>query len=207
MPLLNTFDVLQLGELPVKREFFHMQAAMQYIKSVYGPSSSQNFPFKFAIKARADNYVKVDISVSAAYGTTGSFFQHFSKFAMQYDSMLVVRGKQKSTFHEQLWAYVFSGGLVEYIDAMIFNPSPSPWCLVNATSWNSELRDFVFTLPTGDNSNSYNYEGVLKSNMRSIHAKFPIVYLIGSTWVHFGPYEVISTAAEEILKGFGNFKW
>jgi hypothetical protein len=47
-------------------------------------------------------------------------------------------------YNDYLWAYIFTGGLRQFIPNMFFHPSYSPWSFLNATSWNRQLSYFIY---------------------------------------------------------------
>ena len=196
------------GRLTSMREFLHMQHALSYIEQHYGSSNSASFPFEYAIKIRTDNYIKADISISTVLGKSTAFPMRFLQFGLEYDRIMVSNNRTAGTFHDKLWAWVFTAGITNYISPMILYPSASPWCLLNATSWNRGLKAYIYSLPQVDiNTDYYNYQEDLSSNMRYIHGNFSILYLIGGTWVHFGSYKLVNTMAHDIISEFGKIKY
>ena len=132
----------------------------------------------------------------------------FLQFGVEFDKIMASNNRPGGTFHDKLWAWVFTAGVTDYISPMLIHPSASPWCLLNATSWNQGLKSFIYSLPYVDiNTDYYNYQEGLTNNMIYIHGNFSILYLIGGTWVHFGSYGLVNTMAKDIVSEFGKIKY
>lgn len=57
-------------------------------------------------------------------------------------------GLGEPSFHDRLWAWIFTAGVREYIEPMIFEPPEEiTWCRINPTTWNKGMKEFVYALP------------------------------------------------------------
>lgn len=182
-------------------EFDLMQRALDHV-------ASKNLTFDYIIKVRTDNYVKADFPVSEIYGTHANFFYRFLRFEYHLTQEYGARLQRKPSYHETLWAWIFTGGVAQFIRPMIFEPSDSPWSFINSTTWNQDVKDYIFSMPDWKRTNSYwSYFEVVVQAVQDVHARFTIAYLVGNTWIHFGKADVMTKISAGVKNHFGQLLW
>jgi hypothetical protein len=102
---------------------------------------------------------------------------------------------------------------------MLFKYNGAVWSRVDAVQWNQNIRDYVTnntnrnSVPVAESASaSYdatreNYEASVLRTILNVTSTFKILYLIGSTWVHFGPYDLVREESRDILQNFGKLTW
>jgi hypothetical protein len=188
----------------IAKEFALVDRAMKWVDA-----HQETLPkFEYMLKVRSDNFVQVDISVAASYAINSYFFHHFIDFETKMQQIYQTNYHRQATSEDLIWAWVMTGGIPRFIKPMLITPSPSPWCLINATTWNRNIRGFTYQqMTTIPRSNYYQYSAAMQHRIQEIHQKFSIVYLIGSTWIHYGRYDQIRKISEMVLNSFGKLHW
>mmetsp|Transcript_34181 Transcript_34181/g.32589 ORF Transcript_34181/g.32589 Transcript_34181/m.32589 type:complete len:369 (+) Transcript_34181:139-1245(+) len=179
-------------------EFLLMINALDYL-------ASHNETYDYAIKVRTDNMILSPIrKVSALYGNfnRSQVNQHLNKFK----KTLSFHYGRKPTNRESIYAWIITGGMSFFIPSMVFPPQTgppcycNPWCFKNSTIWNKNILMYIEGNSTLDQLN-------FESSIRDVMSKFKVIYLIGSTWVHFGPFELIREASYDIVRSYGTLRW
>lgn len=74
------------------------------------------------------------------------------------------------------------------------------------------MKDYLYTLPDSlqlreQPGSFYRYREAVTNDIQTIFHKYGILYLIGSTWIHFGKYQHSIKQSADILKYFGTLTW
>jgi len=122
--------------------------------------------YTFLLKVRTDVYIKEKINIKEIYGLCSPFV--FQKKWTEFCKKI----KEKKDLIQK---WILTGGLSFFIPYQIDQKPISPWSLSNTIEWNSELWTYI----QNQNQNQLFI-------LRDIFKKHKIMYLIGSTWIHFG---------------------
>lgn len=171
-------------------------------------AESLNETFTHAISVRTDNIIETDISVTTVFGHTASFFSQFIRFEKFLEGEYNQRGFPSPSYHERLWAWIYSGGIQAFVKHMIFNSYESPWTKIYASDWNQAMRQYVFSQPNEDRLRStkgayYHYQHAVEKALLNITETYPIHYLIGSTWVCYGRYATRRAISKYMVEKYG----
>jgi hypothetical protein len=100
-------------------------------------------------------------------------------------------------------------GVEAFVDSMVFNTPQSPWCLVHPNEWNWNIKKHIYSLslPSSVNCTHSCQHYYAKHALVNITKIFPRVYLIGSTWIHFGPSQLIIDISKQVIQNFGTLDW
>ncbi len=187
-------------------EFDMMDRALDHIEA-------NNYQARYLIKVRTDNVVNAPIDISAAFGTSSSFTTRFMAFHHQYaKTALVTTPDDSFSMADILWQWVFTAGMPQWILPMVLEPSPSPWCFINATAWNKDVKSYIFekynhTVPLIVAKELYSYRIIMRDALADIHSRFDVAYLIGRSYIHFGRYETVARLSRAIVKDYGHLSW
>jgi hypothetical protein len=94
---------------------------------------------------------------------------------------------------------------------MIFKTPGSPYCLLDQNTWNKNMKNFVYSIqvPTNtiaNHSKSYLHH-LAQTSLHTINKLFPRLYLIGSTWIHFGQANLMFNISKQVINRFGTLDW
>lgn len=175
-------------------------------------AESLNQSFSFAISVRTDVLVETEIVVSSLFGQDVGFLGRFLRFEDDLKRAYQTQLRKTPSYHERLWAWVFTGGITRFTPHMIFSARESPWVVKHAHEWNKELKQFVFQLPDADSLRSqagahYLYKKAVADALQEIIRHYEILYLIGSTWIYYGRYEARRAVSKYLSESFAKESW
>lgn len=154
--------------------------------------------YRYVLKVRCDNYLKHPIKLDYVYGRHPKFGGAYKSFHIKLEKTL---NKQCSQA-ELLWSWVYTAGIETMIKPMLVDEPKSPWCLLHPLQWNKDIKTNIMKnyKPSGDIS-------AIKQYLSLIHKKYKIVYLIGSTWIHFGQKNNMIDISQKIHADYGKLAW
>jgi hypothetical protein len=103
-------------------------------------------------------------------------------------------------------------GNENFIESMIFQTPNSPYCLLDQNAWNNNLKNFVYSIqnPTTLSTNysaNIDLHHFAQTSLHTINQFFPRLYLIGSTWIHFGQAHLMFNISKQVINRFGTLDW
>jgi hypothetical protein len=217
-PFNSTVEVLRVRPSCPGRQLKEFCLAEEALKHVEGGVGYTNATYGYIVKVRTDNYVNEAIHVAAIYGAHPSFFERYQLFERSLLREYRDREHREPSFHERLWGWIFCGGLSRMIVPMLFKYNGAVWSRVDAVQWNKNIRDFIsatsiFNFSIADPCTPFYspsrvaYEDAVLKTILKVTSSFKVVYLIGSTWVHFGPFDLVREESRDILRLYGSLTW
>ena len=190
--ILADREVRRKGRAPA--EFTLIDRALSYTKLL-------NETYDFMIKVRTDLQANVAIPpMTHIYGDanmdSGEAFLRFERARISlYSSKL----NRSPTSIEIARAYVLSAGIPEFLEPMLFRPSPSPWSMGDHEFLRINLEDTFRRLQAERMS--------LLETLRKVHQLHQVAYLIGCTWLNFGRYQIMEAVSLNLTSQFGKLTW
>jgi hypothetical protein len=156
----------------------------------------QKEEYMFMVKVRTDMYIREKICLKRIYCR-----QSLQQFQIDWTNFTNHENIIKLNPKEQLKAWFLTGGgLNFFLKRYNQNYRPvSPWSLSDVIEWNNELWKSL------DNVKKSLF--AIHKYIRKIAQEQKIVYLIGSSWVHFGYFHELDTLSNTIAKDYGTFRW
>lgn len=156
---------------------------------------AQKERYLFMIKVRTDLYIREPIDLHGIYciRSIPEFRAAWQRFK---DTPKI---KALSTTTEQMQAWFLTGGGIKFFASRYSDTHRpvSPWSLSNTVDWNQKLWDQLSTY----HNTPVNQQRLLREIGRRV------VYLIGSTWLHFGYFEIMEDLVRDIFLGHGTYLW
>lgn len=159
-------------------------------------TQSQKDEYMFMIKVRTDMYIREKISLKKIYCQQS--LQQFQKDWTTFTNHCNIR---EISLQEKIKAWFLTGGgLMFFVNRYKSDHKPiSPWSLSNVVEWNAQLWNTI------DNTPKSIFE--IHKFIRKLSHEKCIVYLIGSSWIHFGYFNDLNDLSENIAKNYGTFRW
>jgi len=171
------------------KEFYLMERAFRWVEKT-------NRTYGYALKIRTDNFAKHPIQISSLYGDHPNFNLLFGKFEKGLTQEL--NPSQPLSFAEKVWGWFFTGGIPVFARGMILSRPDSAWSRLHPMEWNKKLKAAV------DASDPA--EGI-QPTVERLANEFRTVYLIGSTWIHFGRYDLMRNLSQHVSEWWGTLLW
>lgn len=164
--------------------------------------------FKFILKIRTDLFVKSPIVVKTLYGW--SSFEQFQK------SFVNLCSKAKMDWREDvvraMQSYLLCGGMDFFIPRQLDskNPPRSPWSIKNVYEWNADLfrkmERIVLGLRQKDEGWQPRMEWIHRF-LRVFCEENHVMFLIGSTWIHFGYAQDVAEVSRLMVEKHTTMKY
>ena len=183
-------------------EFRLIERALTYTRAL-------NETFDFMIKVRTDLQANVPIPPMAQiYGevrvvsslSRNKRRERFDQFERAVRALYTSRLKRNPTAVETARAFIITAGIPEFLEPMLFNPSPSPWSMGDHEFLRKNVEDALRKVDATERTSFVRI-------IRKIHQSHQIAYLIGSTWLNFGRYRDIEKLSLNLLTLFGTLTW
>ena len=156
--------------------------------------------YKYILKIRTDLYIRFQIDIKMIYGTCST---------KQFENQLTQIVKNwKDTPSKAIKDWFLTGGFYFFTTKQLDpeNPPRSPWSIQNIFEWNASLFkmiDVIFERMSAQNITIQ----FLKKIIQELCQNEKIVYLIGSTWIHFGLSEHIIDITNKLYLNHTKMKW
>lgn len=184
-PYLYDIFVSHLHEDDCVRD--HHRIEFSLVKNILSKIQNDN-NYTFMIKIRTDVYIRKPINLKKIYVCSSEWSHDI------FVSNKLIEEKCKN--------YILSGGFTFFLDRILNNKkSVSPWSLCN--DWNKHILEKINIISDEKLKTKYQIQLFLRNFMR----KEKIVYLIGSTWIHFGYFQDLYDISMKIEKMYGSLLW
>lgn len=172
----------------------------------------------FVITIRTDIFVSVDIPSSIVYGENSLFWRRFLLYEDALKENYQLKFNRLPTYHETLWAYVFTGGISKFITKMIMTNITSNgcenWMCQDVLQRNTNLKEFIYNniddkreLYINRPGSFHIYRDVMINDLRNISQHFQLFYLIGASWVHWGKFHQFRMLSRHGDNDYGKMEW
>ena len=150
---------------------------------------SMNVEFAFAIKIRTDVFCRRYFRIAPLYQPNLVSLISYSRFT-ESPHLRHLHG------NELFW-WIFSGGMTAFIRPMSSPELKSPWSLRHQMEWNKDLLDHTQTLR----------DTPYLDALAAVHEQFRVVYVVGSSWIHLGPFDVVRNVSLALEDRYGEYSW
>lgn len=156
--------------------------------------------YKYLLKIRTDLYVKYPIDIKIIYGTCST--QQFEKAFTQ------IYKNWKTEPATAIKSWFLTGGFNFFKDTQLdtTNPPRSPWSIENIFQWNSTLFDKIDIICSIMKDKNITIHSI-KTIIQELCLLDKVVYLIGSTWIHFGLCEHIVHISNTLYDKHSKMNW
>lgn len=163
-------------------------------------TTTQKESYKFVIKVRTDIYIKQRFCLKNAYG-----LQSFEQFKVQWVSFTNNPNISALNLHSQIKAWFLTGGGIPFfLDRYKEDEVPvSPWSLSNTVEWNENLWVSITRKLGKEDSNLFRIHHAI----RQLSYDEGVVYLIGSTWIHYGYFKDVADISVDLFSRYGTMNW
>lgn len=165
--------------------------------------------FEFIAKVRTDIFLRHPIDIRTAYGRCS--YERFSKaFTTVMDQARIDWRKDPVN---AVKAWFLTGGIPYFVSKQldVNRPPHSPWSISNVYEWNQRLFQVMeevikrrLTVSSEGKKVDLAYLHVL---IRMVSQNERVVYLIGSTWIHYGLKEHIVDLSLTLSEKHTTMKW
>ena len=146
--------------------------------------------YTFMIKIRTDIYIRKPINIKKIYACSSEW---------NHD----IFTSSNRLIEEKCKYYILSGGFSFFLDRLLNNKkSQSPWSICDTEELNKEMLKKI-NVVTDKLKTKYQIQLFLRNFMR----KEKIIYLIGSTWIHFGYFQDLYDLSIKIEELYGTLLW
>jgi hypothetical protein len=93
---------------------------------------------------------------------------------------------------------------------MYIKNSKNKWNLLPPIEWNRNIKNYIYSIPqylpynTTSKLQSYS---VIQEILKNISNLYPCLYIIGSTWIHFGPSHLLLNISKQVYIKSGTLDW
>jgi hypothetical protein len=174
-------------------EFLLQTRALKYTKSL-------PIQFDYAIKIRFDNAVNVAFPPLATLYQPSSKLNYYHHFREKLKHTFPEKyGNNKANCSEEAWAWIAASGSAHFLP-FLENNGGSPWSMFATDVYSAKLREYLFS----NRTHRSNCIELVEETMELLHP----LYLFGSTWLHYGPYDQVYQTTFSALNDFFtlNFK-
>lgn len=206
-PYVSKMTIMEGKVTNFNKKHFHVKEFLLVMRA-FEYAAKLDIPFDYAIKLRFDNgvnrpilpfqylyhpYISSDVSKNAA--------NPYLIFQSQLDVEYKSRSQRLPTLQERAWHWITASGNLVFIDAS-FNVDEVPvWTPYHVHDFQERIHSYVFN-QTGLSS----HRDVIRLIRKAMHKLKP-VYMIGSTWIHYGPYDIVAKATRLALDDFCVSNW
>jgi len=164
--------------------------------------------YRFIIKTRTDLYHGVALPLRTVFGEADDFIVSFFAF---HQTLMNKTAKTNFSAGEVLYAWMMTGGMVEFIQQMLIQTPNSPYAKLAQHEWNKNLKSTLSECSTMEklvmkSGNPKNDEKILRCFNMALQ-RYKVVYNIGSTWMQFGHSQHMIPTALKIAEEFGTHTW
>jgi hypothetical protein len=164
--------------------------------------------YRFIIKTRTDLYHGVALPLKTVFGEADDFIVSFFTF---HQTFMNKTAQTNVSAGEMLYAWMMTGGMVEFIRPMLIKKPYSPWSKLHQHDWNKNLKSTLIECSTTEklvmkSGNPKNDEKISCCFSMALQ-RYKVVYNIGSTWMQFGHSQHIIPTALKIAEEFGRHTW
>lgn len=162
--------------------------------------------FQFMLKIRTDIFIRYPICIKTIYGMCSQ--QQFQKTFEEFCTKLSLDWKSNPL--KAITSYLFTGSLKFFITRQLDknNPPRSPWSTKNIYEWNNtfitQLSEIFERMQLRNQKPTLAY---IHNLVRKLCQDFHIVYLLGSTWIHFGYAKDLYELSNLLLEKHTTMKW
>lgn len=162
---------------------------------------NQKDMYKFMLKIRTDMYVKEQICLKNIY-----CLQSFELFKKHWASFSSHSNISHLNLSSQIQAWFLTGGAIPFfVNRYKENVVPtSPWSLSDTVAWNDKLWQSLDEKMKLSNDHSLFR---LHQMIRQLSYDAKVVYLIGSTWIHYGYFKDVYDISLQIYHKYGTLDW
>lgn len=161
---------------------------------------NQKDMYKFMLKIRTDLYIKQQLCLKNIYG-----LQSFEQFKTDWASFSSTPQISKLHLPSKLKAWFLTGGVPFFIDRYKEDEIPtSPWSLSDTVVWNEKLWHLLDEKMKLSNDQSL---FLIHQIIRQLSYDARVIYLIGSTWIHFGYFKDVYEISVQIYSKYGALQW
>ena len=187
------------GKAPA--EFTLIERALSYTKLL-------NETYDFMIKVRTDLQANVAMPpMTLIYGEANviNAIHHdersdsLARFERALTALYASKHNRSPTLMETARAFILSAGIPEFLEPMLFRPSPSPWSMGDHEFLRRNLEDTLTRLQTEKMSFS--------EILGKVHRSHQVAYLIGCTWLNFGRFQTMESMSLTLTNLFGKLTW
>lgn len=160
-------------------------------------TSNQKEMYTFMLKIRTDLFVKSPIRIKNIYG-----LQPFQEFKKDWNKVVISEETQSTKDLIKTWLLT-AGGISFFLEKYRYSekPATSPWSLSDTVEWNTKLWETLECEET-----DYSIFGIHRL-IRKICYDARVMYLFGSTWIHFGYFPHVFEISMRIFKDYGTLIW
>lgn len=162
--------------------------------------------FDFILKVRTDIFVRYPVDIRTIYGMCSQ--QQFEKNFLEFSTNLKM--DWTTNLFIVLRAYLLTGALPFFVHKQTdeLHPPISPWSTKTVYEWNADLFEKLevicgMVLKRGQSPTIAYVHNLVKKLYRDFH----VVYLIGSTWIHFGYARDIANTSRLLVEKHATMKW
>ena len=168
-----------------------------------------NESFDFMVKVRTDLQANVAIPPMAQIYGEGRLVsslsrskrrERFDQFERAVRALYLAKAKRSPSAADTARAFILTAGIPEFLEPMLFHPSPSPWSMGDHEFLRKNVEDALRKIESTERTSFVRI-------LRKIHQSHQIAYLIGSTWLNFGRYKDIERLSLDLLTLFGSLTW
>jgi len=159
--------------------------------------------YQFILKIRTDIYIRHPINLKIIYGLCSG--HQFKKAFLDFIQHTKIHWKTQP--FEAIQAWFLTGGLSFFISKQLDkdNPPVSPWSISNVYEWNAKLfKKLEMILERVNKDIDIPYIQFL---IRTLSKDDHILYLIGSTWIHFGLTMDVLNVSQKLHYHHTTMKW
>lgn len=185
------------------KEFLLVARAFEY-------AASLKKHFNYAIKLRFDNGINRPIlplsyiyhpHISDKNSITASPFKMFQE---ELDVKFKQRKGRLPSFTERAWSWIITSGNPVFIESSFRIAEDVPvWTPYHVEDFTKRIYNFVFNQTSVVLKSQHDVIKLIHTTMTKLRP----VYMIGSTWIHYGPYELVQKATRLALDDFCNKNW
>lgn len=213
-PMLNRTAIID-GLVSVPNGVHCHIKELKLLARAFNYANKLNITFEYAIKVRFDNAINRPIlPIASIYRPhLHSQANEFHSFHTHLDTIYQQKYQRWPALTERVWAWIMTSGNPVFIEPSLFHPETVySWTPFRHDIWTRRITTFVFHQQYGNytasisNFNSvYSHQLVVSTRhaMRHLHP----VYMIGSTWIHYGPYDLVESATQKALLDYGKASW
>lgn len=163
-------------------------------------TQNQKDMYKFMLKIRTDLYIKQHLCLKNIYG-----LQSFEQFKRDWESFSSNPNISELNLQSKLKAWFLTSGIPFFANRYKEDEiGISPWSLSNTVKWNDKLWNLLDEkMKLSSDHSVFRIHQIIRQ--LSYDAK--VVYLIGSTWIHYGYFKDVYNISMQIYSKYGTLQW
>jgi len=181
-----------------RRDFTHPHAHIEFNLVYEGWKHAREHraspdEYRYLLRTRTDLVTTIPFSLKAIYEPTE---EDIRVFAEAYDAGCP---EAKRSRRDMMLSFLMCAGRPEYAHRL---ENFSPHCYIHPLAWNQEkLYRWIDTYTNNDNVEN------ASSILARVQEQHQTNYLIGSTWLHFGPWAQQEQMVEKSTASFGQLSF